>query len=60
MNQVNIRQFVVKSLLTSLLQREELPLFGKRGAGGDFGKWYLVNYGLLSKLKFRTAELRSI
>jgi hypothetical protein len=41
-----IEEFVVKSLLPSLLQREESPLFGifvlsldrQRGAGGDFRK----------------------
>jgi hypothetical protein len=28
MNQGKVKEFVVKSLLTSPLQREELPLFG--------------------------------
>jgi len=50
MNQGKIKEFVVKSLLTSLYQREELPLFGKEGLGEIFGKWCLVHYGLLSYL----------
>jgi hypothetical protein len=32
-------------------KREELPLFGKEGRGEIFGKIYLLNYGLVSKLK---------
>ena len=46
MNQGKVKEFVVKSLLTSLSQREELPLFGKEGLGEILGKWCLVNYGL--------------
>jgi hypothetical protein len=42
MNQGKVKEFVVKSLLTSLSQREELPLFGKEGLGEIFGKWCLV------------------
>jgi len=38
MNQGKNKEFVAKSLLTSLLQREELPLFGKEGLGEIFGK----------------------
>ena len=46
MNQGKGKEFVIKSLLTSLLQREDLPLFGifflpldrQRGAGGDLRK----------------------
>src|SRR4030043_1013089 len=37
-----------KSLLPSLCQREELPLFGKEGQGEIFRRACLLNYGLLS------------
>jgi hypothetical protein len=48
MNEPKIEEFFGKSLLTSLLQREESPLFGKEGQGEIFRKLCLVNYGLLS------------
>jgi hypothetical protein len=37
-----------KSLLPSLYQREEFPLFGKEGLGEIFARICLINYGLLS------------
>jgi hypothetical protein len=47
-----------KSLLPSLCQREELPLFGKvdktrprEGRGEIFRRVCLLNYGLLSKYR---------
>jgi hypothetical protein len=33
-----IKSMIMKSLLTSLCQREELPLFGKEGRGEIFSK----------------------
>ncbi|MGZ3615104.1 MAG: hypothetical protein ACXU9X_14555, partial [Thermodesulfobacteriota bacterium] len=46
---LKIREVFVKSLPTSLFQREELPLFGKEGTGEIFRRLCLFNYGLLSK-----------
>jgi hypothetical protein len=44
------KESFIKSLLTSLFQREELPLFGKEGRGEIFRQLCTFNYGLLSKL----------
>jgi hypothetical protein len=42
------KEIFIKSLLTSLFQREELPLFGKEGRGEIFRQLFPFNYGLLS------------
>jgi len=40
-----------KSVLPSLYEREEFPLFGKEGWGEIFRTICLLNYGLLSSSK---------
>jgi len=46
---MNRKASPIKSLPTSLFQREEYPPFGKEGEGEIFRKLGLVNYGLLIK-----------
>ena len=48
------KEILIKSLLTSLFQREELPLFGKEGRGEIFRQLCPFNYGLLSNMKKST------